>query len=274
LRDQLAVRRFFESERPDAVYLAAGRVGGIKDNSDHPAEFIHDNLLIVANVIDAAYRVGSKKTLYLGSSCIYPRLATQPIQPESLLSGPLEPTNRAYAIAKIAGIEMCRAYRRQYDFPAISAMPTNLYGPEDNFHPEHSHVLPALLQRFAAAATKGDKEVVVWGSGQPLREFLFVDDLADALVAVMDRYDSEVPINIGSGEERSIAEVAELVASTVGYQGRIVFDPSMPDGTPRKILDSSVVRALGWRPKVSLAEGLRRTWEWYVHARPKSAGID
>jgi GDP-L-fucose synthase len=274
LRDQLAVRRFFESERPDAVYLAAGRVGGIKDNSDHPAEFIHDNLLIVANVIDAAYRVGSKKALYLGSSCIYPRLATQPIQPESLLSGPLEPTNRAYAIAKIAGIEMCRAYRRQYEFPAISAMPTNLYGPGDNFHPERSHVLPALLQRFAAAATKGDKEVVVWGSGQPLREFLFVDDLADALVAVMDRYDSAVPINIGSGEERSIAEVAELVAATVGYQGRIVFDPSMPDGTPRKILDSSVVRALGWRPKVSLAEGLRRTWEWYVHERPKSVGID
>ena len=263
LTNELMVRKFFEHCRPDAVYLAAGRVGGIKDNSDHPAEFIRDNLLIVINVVDAAYRFGSKKVLYLGSSCIYPRLAPQPIRPESLLSGPLEPTNRAYAIAKIAGIEMCRAYRQQYAFPAISAMPTNLYGPGDNFHPERSHVLPALLQRFALAVARNEKEVVVWGSGKPLREFLYVDDLADALVTVMSHYDSPEPINIGSGEEWSISEVARMVATTVGYEGRIVFDPTMPDGTPRKILDSQVVNRLGWRPRVSLEEGLRRTWQWY-----------
>jgi GDP-L-fucose synthase len=262
LTDAAAVKAFFEQHRPTEVYLAAGRVGGIKDNATRSAEFIRENLLIAVNVIDAAWRAGVRKLLYLGSSCIYPKQATQPIQPSALLSGPLEPTNRAYAIAKIAGVEMCRAYRVQYGFNAISAMPTNLYGPNDLFDLERSHVIPALLLRFAEAVQTGASEVVVWGSGTPRREFLHADDLADALVCLMDRYEGEEVVNVGCGEDVSIADLATLIARTVGFRGAIRFDPSQPDGTPRKLLDISAIRGLGWQPSIGLEEGLRHTWQW------------
>lgn len=267
LRDQSAVNSFFKEFSPDQVYLVAGRVGGIKDNSEHPAEFILDNLLIASNVIDAAYRYGTRKLLYLGSSCIYPKLAPQPLKPEHLLSGPLEPTNRAYAVAKIAGIEMCRAYRSQYGFNAIAAMPTNLYGPGDNFDLERSHVLPALLRRFVAAADSDAAEVVVWGSGKPRREFLFVDDLAEAAVMLMQRYDDGEIINIGCGTDATIAEIASTVAEVTGFRGEIRFDTSMPDGTPQKLLDIAPIRKLGWAPRTSLTEGLRKTLHWYREQR-------
>jgi GDP-L-fucose synthase len=267
LRDQSAVNSFFKEFSPDQVYLVAGRVGGIKDNSEHPAEFILDNLLIASNVIDAAYRYGTRKLLYLGSSCIYPKLAPQPLKPEHLLSGPLEPTNRAYAVAKIAGIEMCRAYRSQYGFNAIAAMPTNLYGPGDNFDLERSHVLPALLRRFVAAADSDAAEVVVWGSGKPRREFLFVDDLAEAAVMLMQRYDDGEIINIGCGTDATIAEIASTVAEVTGFSGEIRFDTSMPDGTPQKLLDIAPIRKLGWAPRTSLTEGLRKTLHWYREKR-------
>ncbi|NBS66072.1 MAG: GDP-L-fucose synthase [Betaproteobacteria bacterium] len=267
LRDQSAVNSFFKEFSPDQVYLVAGRVGGIKDNSEHPAEFILDNLLIASNVIDAAYRYGTRKLLYLGSSCIYPKLAPQPLKPEHLLSGPLEPTNRAYAVAKIAGIEMCRAYRSQYGFNAIAAMPTNLYGPGDNFDLERSHVLPALLRRFVAAADSDAAEVVVWGSGKPRREFLFVDDLAEAAVMLMQRYDDGEIINIGCGTDATIAEIASTVAEVTGFRGEIRFDTSMPDGTPQKLLDIAPIRELGWAPRTSLTEGLRKTLHWYREQR-------
>ena len=266
LTDQAAVRRFFSEHRPAHVYLAAARVGGIKDNNDHPAEFIRENLLIETNVIDAAWRSGVRKLMFLGSSCIYPREAPQPIRPEYLLSSALEPTNRAYAIAKIAGIEMCRAYRSQYGFNAITAMPTNLYGPGDNFDPERSHVVPGLMRRFAAAAERGDAEVTVWGSGRPRRELMFVDDLADALVFLMARYESDAPVNVGTGEDHPIAEIARLVAEVTGFGGTLAFDSSYPDGTPRKLLDVSVLHSLGWRHRTALAEGLRRTWNWYQNS--------
>ena len=267
LRDQSAVNSFFKEFSPDQVYLVAGRVGGIKDNSEHPAEFILDNLLIASNVIDAAYRYGTRKLLYLGSSCIYPKLAPQPLKPEHLLSGPLEPTNRAYAVAKIAGIEMCRAYRSQYGFNAIAAMPTNLYGPGDNFDLERSHVLPALLRRFVAAADSDAAEVVVWGSGKPRREFLFVDDLAEAAVMLMQRYDDGEIINIGCGTDATIAEIASTVAEVTGFRGEIRFDTSMPDGTRQKLLDIAPIRELGWAPRTSLTEGLRKTLHWYREQR-------
>jgi GDP-L-fucose synthase len=267
LTHQGAVDRFFKEFSPAEVYLVAGRVGGIKDNSEHPAEFIRDNLLIATNVIDAAYRAGTRKLLYLGSSCIYPKHAPQPIKPEHLLSGPLEPTNRAYAIAKIAGIEMCRAYRAQYGFNAIAAMPTNLYGPGDNFDPVRSHVLPALLQRFSVAAERGDAEVVVWGTGTPRREFLYVDDLAEAAATLMARYDGTEIVNIGCGEDLSIAEIAHIVAEVTGFRGVIRFDSSYPDGTPRKVLNIEAIRALGWQPRTSLREGLAKTWEWFKTSR-------
>ena len=266
LTDQAAVRRFFSEHRPAHVYLAAARVGGIKDNNDHPAEFIRENLLIETNVIDAAWRSGVRKLMFLGSSCIYPREAPQPIRPEYLLSSALEPTNRAYAIAKIAGIEMCRAYRSRYGFNAITAMPTNLYGPGDNFDPERSHVVPGLMRRFAAAAERGDAEVTVWGSGRPRRELMFVDDLADALVFLMARYESDAPVNVGTGEDHPIAEIARLVAEVTGFGGTLAFDSSYPDGTPRKLLDVSVLHSLGWRHRTALAEGLRRTWNWYQNS--------
>jgi GDP-L-fucose synthase len=263
LTRQDAVERFFAAERPAQVYLAAARVGGILANDTRPADFIGENLRIQVNVIDAAWRHGVRKLLFLGSSCIYPRLAPQPMKEEHLLTGPLEPTNEWYAIAKIAGLKMCQAYRRQHGFDAISAMPTNLYGPGDNFNLETSHVLPALIRRFDEARERGDAEVVVWGTGTPRREFLHVDDLADALVFLMDRYSDEPPVNVGWGEDVSIRELAETVARVVGFTGRIVFDPSRPDGTPRKLLDTGRMNALGWRPRIRLDEGVRQTWLWF-----------
>jgi GDP-L-fucose synthase len=271
LRDRAAVDRFFTAERPDHVFLAAAKVGGIVANDSYPADFIRDNLEIQTNVIDAAYRAGTRKLCFLGSSCIYPRLAPQPLQESSLLTGPLEPTNQWYAIAKIAGIKMCQAYALQHGFNAISVMPTNLYGPGDNFDLQTSHVLPALLRKFHAAKESGTKEVTVWGSGTPRREFLYVDDLADALCFLMERYDSPEIINVGCGEDVTIAELAALVADVVGFRGELVFDRSKPDGTPRKLLDVSKMTALGWQPRMPLRDGVRLTYDWYLknanHAR-------
>jgi len=264
LTDQTAVDRFFAAERPEYVFLAAARVGGILANSTRPAEFIRDNLMIQTNVIDAAYRHGVRKLLFLGSSCLYPRLAPQPMKEEYLLGGPLEPTNDAYAVAKIAGIKMCQAYRTQFGFAAICPMPTNLYGPGDDFDLNNAHVLPALLRKFHEARTSGAPEVVVWGSGTPRREFMHVDDLADACLFLMEVYDSPEIINVGVGTDVTIAELAELIRQIVGYSGRIVFDPSKPDGMPRKLLDVSRLRALGWRPRIPLEEGIRQTYRWYV----------
>lgn len=256
LRRQSEVEAFFARHRPRQVYLAAARVGGIGDNWAHPADFIRDNLLIQSNVIDSAYRFGTQKLLFLGSSCIYPRDAPQPLKPEHLMSGPLETTNSAYAMAKLAGIEMCRSYRRQYGFNAIAAMPTNLYGPDDHFDERHSHVIPALILRFMRARDAGENVVTVWGSGKALREFLYVDDLAEALLLMMDRYDGDEIANIGSGEEVSIEALARLIAEVVGYTGELRFDTSYPDGTPRKILDSERIRRLGWTARTSLRDGL------------------
>ncbi len=264
LTDQKTVRDFFAAERPDFVFLAAARVGGIHANDSLPAEFLRDNLLIQTHVLDAAREYGVTKLLFLGSSCIYPKMAPQPLKEEYLLTGPLEPTNEWYAVAKIAGIKLCQAMRRQYGFSAISLMPTNLYGPGDNFHPDHSHVLPGLMYRFHEAKLADRAQVSVWGSGLPLREFLHVDDLADACVFLMQHYDEEGIINVGSGTELCIADLAGLVARTVGYSGEIVFDPAMPDGTPRKLLDCSRLSALGWRPRIDLEDGLRNTYAWFL----------
>jgi GDP-L-fucose synthase len=264
LRRQKDVDAFFEEQRPDYVLLAAAKVGGILANSTHPADFIRDNLLIQTHVLDAAYRTGVKKLLLLGSSCIYPKHAPQPIKEEYLLTGPLEPTNQAYAVAKIAGLEMVRAYREQLGFKGISVMPTNLYGPNDNFDPQTSHVLPALMRKFHAARIGGDPTVTVWGSGAPRREFLHVDDLADACVFLMDSYDGSEPINIGVGEDLTIRELAESIQRVVGYRGEIQFDSSKPDGTPRKLLDVTRLHSLGWRAKIPLLEGLEQTYAWYV----------
>ena len=261
---QALVNDFFASERPEVVFLAAARVGGIMDNSRHPADFVRENLLIQTNVIDAAWRHGVRKLLFLGSSCIYPRLAPQPLRPEYLLTGELEETNRAYAIAKLAGIETCRGYRSQYSFDAISALPTNLYGPWDNFDPERSHVIPALIRRFVAAVSGGDEVVRLWGSGQPRREFLHVDDLAEALVTLVRGYSGEVPVNVGTGVDITIAELAAIIANQTGFRGRIEFDPTYPDGTPRKVLDVSAILSMGWRPSVDLVDGLRQTIEWFL----------
>jgi GDP-L-fucose synthase len=246
------------------VYVTAARVGGIHANSSFPAEFLRDNLLIQTNVIDASYRAGVRKLLFLGSSCIYPKHAPQPIGEGCLLSGPLEPTNEWYAIAKIAGIKMCQAYRRQYGFNAISAMPTNLYGPGDNFDLETSHVIPALIRKFCEARERGASSVQIWGTGTPRREFLHVDDLASACLFLMDRYDGMEPINVGCGEDMSIGELANLIAQLVGFRGELIFDPSKPDGTPRKLLDVSRISDLGWRPRISLQDGLRSTVSWYL----------
>ena len=263
LRDQGSVNRFFDRERPEYVFLAAARVGGILANSEKPADFIFDNLLIEANVIDAAYQLGTKKLLFLGSSCIYPRLAPQPIREECLLTGPLEPTNQPYAIAKIAGLELVSAYRRQYGFLAVSVMPTNLYGPQDNFDPETSHVLPALIRRFHEAKAASAPEVVVWGSGTPRREFLHVDDLADACLFVMQHYGGNIPLNAGTGEDLTIRELAELIADVVGFRGKIRFDTSKPDGTPRKLLDVSRLTGLGWQASIPLRRGVEETYAWW-----------
>src|SRR5688572_6476894 len=261
LRDRGSVDRFFAAERPHYVFMAAAKVGGIVANDSYPADFIRDNLEIQTNVIDAAYRAGTRKLCFLGSSCIYPRLAPQPLQESSLLTGPLEPTNQWYAVAKIAGIKMCQAYALQHGFNAISVMPTNLYGPGDNFDLQTSHVLPALLRKFHTAKQSGAAEVSVWGSGTPRREFLYVEDLADAVCFLMERYDSPEIINVGCGEDVTIAELARLIADIVGFRGTLAFDRSKPDGTPRKLLDVGKIRALGWQARTPLSAGIRATYE-------------
>jgi len=273
LTDQRAVQEFFASEKPAEVYLAAATVGGIHANNTYPAEFLYRNLMIECNVIDAAYRNGVQKLLFLGSSCIYPKLAEQPMREDALLTGVLEPTNEPYAIAKIAGIKLCESYNRQYGTDYRSVMPTNLYGPGDNYHPENSHVIPALIRRFHEARVNGDRSVVIWGSGKPRREFLYVDDMAAASVHVMNLdkavYEAETSpmlshINVGCGEDLTIRELAEAIAETSGFKGAIEFDTSKPDGTPRKLMDSSRLNGLGWTPKITLREGLRLAYEDFV----------
>jgi len=264
LTRQADVERFFEEERPEYVFLAAARVGGIHANNTYPADFIRDNLLIQTNVIDAAYRAGVRKLQFLGSSCIYPREAPQPITEDALLTGPLEKTNESYAVAKIAGIKLCQALRRQHGFDAISVMPTNLYGPNDNFHPVNSHVIPGLLRRFHEARAAGAPEVEVWGTGRATREFLHVDDLADALVFLMRNYSGEGVVNVGSGREMTIAELADRIAEAVGYQGVVRFGAPDLDGTPRKALDNSRIAAMGWKPGIDFREGLAGTYRWYL----------
>ena len=264
LRDQAAVNYWFQANRPDFVYLVAGTVGGILANSTRPAEFIYDNLLIHATVVHAAHAFKTRRLLYLGSSCIYPREAPQPMTEAQLLMGALEPTNEAYAIAKIAGIKLCQAYRNQYGDDFISAMPTNLYGPGDNFDLTSSHVLPALIRKFHDALIAGQDEVVVWGTGRPRREFLHVDDLASACLFLMERYADAQHINVGTGEDLSIRELAELVRVIVHPESRLVFDTSKPDGMPRKLLDVSRLHALGWRHKIGLEEGIRSTYDWFL----------
>jgi GDP-L-fucose synthase len=268
-RRQSEVEHWMGSHRPQVVFLTAGRVGGIHANDTLPADFLYDNLLIEANIIHAAFQTGVQKLLFFGSSCIYPRQAPQPIPEGALLMGPLEPTNEAYAVAKIAGIRLCQAYRRQYGCDFISAMPTNLYGPGDNFHSESSHVPAALLRRFHEAKVAGASEVVVWGSGRPRREFLYVDDLADASVHLLRHYSNQSHVNIGSGYDVTIAEFADNVKRCVGFEGRIVYDRSRPDGMPRKLLDSSRIHALGWSPMTSLEEGLRLYYDWFLSNQGK-----
>ncbi len=267
LRHQAQVDRFFAENQPEYVFLAAARVGGILANNDFPADFLRDNLQIQTNVIESAYQHGAKKLLFLGSSCIYPKLAPQPLKEDYLLSGALEPTNEWYAIAKIAGLKMCQAYRRQYGFDAISLMPTNLYGPNDNFDLASSHVLPALMRKFHEAKARGDAAVEIWGTGSPRREFLHVDDLAQACLFLMRHYSDEQTLNVGWGQDISIRELAELIGNIVGFAGELRFDTSKPDGTPRKLLDTQRLKGLGWQPRIELSEGLRSTYDWYrTHA--------
>jgi GDP-L-fucose synthase len=263
LRDQSSVRRFLEFRRPNVVIVAAARVGGILANDTYPASFLYDNLMISANIIESAFRAKVEKLLYLGSSCVYPRSAPQPIEEKTLLTGPLEPTNQWYAVAKIAGIKLCQAFRRQHGCDFISCQPTNLYGPHDNFDLTSSHVLPALLRKAHEAKETGAGQMVVWGTGRPRREFLHVDDLADACIHLVERYSDEEPINIGTGQDISIAELADLVATIVGFGGELAFDQSKPDGAPRKLLDTARMRALGWSPLISLPAGIKRYYEWY-----------
>jgi GDP-L-fucose synthase len=264
LRDQAAVNYWFKANRPDYVYLVAGTVGGILANSTRPAEFIYDNMMIHATVVHSAHVYKTKKLLYLGSSCIYPREAAQPMSESELLAGPLEPTNESYAIAKIAGIKLCQAYRKQYGANFISAMPTNLYGPNDNFDLNASHVLPAMLRKFHDAKLAGAREVVLWGTGSPRREFLHVDDLADACVFLMEHYDEAGHINVGTGEDLSIRELAEMVRAVVHPQATLTFDTSKPDGTPRKLLDVSRLHDLGWRHSIDLRAGIESTYQWFL----------
>jgi len=268
LRDSDAVREFFSSTRPEAVVMAAAKVGGIQANNNFPVEFLLENLRIQNNVIAASFEAGVKKLLFLGSSCIYPRLAPQPIREDSLLSGPLEPTNKPYAIAKIAGIELCQAYSREYGANFISAMPTNLYGPGDNFDLDSSHVLPALIRKAHEAKINNQPAFTVWGSGSPRREFLYVDDLADALAFLLENYDSPEVINVGCGNDVTIRELAEIVSEVVGFKGELIFDPTKPDGTPRKLLDTSRLEKLGWTPRVSLRDGIEQTYQWYLRSAP------
>ena len=277
LRDQGAVNEWFEAHRPDYVFLVAGTVGGILANSTRPAEFIYDNLMIHGTVVHASHLTGVTKLLYLGSSCIYPRHATQPITEEQLLTGPLEPTNEWYAVAKIAGIKLCQAYRRQYGADFVSAMPTNLYGPNDNFDLASSHVLPALIRKFHDAKTSDDPRVEIWGTGSPMREFLHVDDLADACVFLMENYSDDMHINVGTGVDLSIRELAEKVRDVVFPEAVLHFDTSKPDGTPRKVLDVTRLRDLGWSPKYDLDRGIRTTYEWFLQQHASSTamrGID
>ena len=267
LTRQVEVEKFFEEEKPEYIFLAAAKVGGIHANNTRPAEFIYDNLMIESNIIHSAYKYGVKKLLFLGSSCIYPKFANQPIKEEYLLTGELEPTNEAYAIAKITGIELCKFYRRQYGCDFISAMPTNLYGINDNFDLETSHVLPALIRKFHEAKINNQEEVVMWGTGKPLREFMYVDDLADALVHLMLNYSDEIHVNLGTGKDLSIGELAQIVKEVVGYEGKIVNDLSKPDGTPRKLLDVSRLEATGWKYKTELREGIEKVYKWYLETK-------
>ena len=263
-RDQAAARAWMNDTKPDAVFLAAAKVGGILANDTYPADFLFDNLMIEANIIDAAHRANVAKLLFLGSSCIYPKLAPQPIPEDALLTGPLEPTNEWYAIAKIAGIKLCQAYRKQYGSDFISAMPTNLYGPGDNFDLNTSHVIPALMRKAHDARTAGASEVVIWGSGTPRREFLHVDDCAAALVHLMKVYSGDTHVNVGVGEDITILDLMKLVADVVGFQGTIARDEIKPDGTPRKLMDSSKLRALGWTPQIGLRDGISKTYQWFL----------
>jgi GDP-L-fucose synthase len=271
LERQDQTEQFLTAIKPDVVIIAAAKVGGIYANQAYPAEFIASNLAIAINVIHGSYNAGVEKLLFLGSSCVYPKFARQPIREEELLTGPLEPTNEWYAVAKIAGIKLCQAFRRQYGSDFISLMPTNLYGPGDNYHPDHSHVLPALIRRVHEAKHQGAPSVTVWGTGTPRREFLFVDDLARACVFVLEHYTGESHLNVGSDEEVTIADAAKLIAEVIDYKGKLVFDTSRPDGTPRKLLDSSRLTAMGWRPRTSLLEGLKLTYSDFVTGFPKRA---
>jgi GDP-L-fucose synthase len=267
LRERDAVRQWVARAKPDVIVLAAAKVGGILANNSYPVDFLFDNLAIETSVIQAAHLADIERLVFLGSSCIYPKFAPQPITEDALLTGPLEPTNEWYAIAKIAGIKMCQAYRRQYGRRYISVMPCNLYGKNDNFDLSTSHALPALIRKFHAAKIAGEPEVLVWGTGTPLREFLYVDDLADAVVFLMDHYDGSEPINCGAGSDISIRQLAELIGRVTGFEGKLVFDTSKPDGTPRKLMDSSRLRALGWRPKTSLDDGIREVYRWFVQTK-------
>ncbi len=271
LTDQQAVRAFFEEERPDVVVLAAAKVGGINANNTTPAEFIYDNMQVQCNVIHCCHQYGVKKLLFLGSTCIYPKMAPQPIPEDALLTGPLETTNEAYAVAKIAGMEMCKFYKRQYGDDFISCMPTNLYGPHDNYDLNGSHVLPAMIRKFHEAKLNNAPSVELWGTGTPLREFLYVDDMADACVFLLENYDGEQHVNIGTGKEVTIKELAEMVKKTVGFEGEIIWNDGMPDGTPRKLTDVTKLHSLGWRHKVELEEGIRMAYDWFKenvdHAR-------
>ena len=264
LTSREAVDQLFESERPEYIFFAAAKVGGILANSTYPADFIRDNLSIQLNVIDASWRFGAKKLEFLGSSCIYPKFAPQPMKEEYLLTGELEPTNEWYAIAKIAGIKLCQAYLKQYGFNAISLMPTNLYGPGDNFDLSSSHVLPALIRKFHEAKEEGRREVVIWGTGNPKREFLHVDDLADAAVYLMEDYEGPDIVNVGTGDDVTIKQLAGLVSDAVGFKGKLVFDTSKPDGTPRKLLDVSRLHGLGWKHQIQLADGILSTYNWFL----------
>ena len=275
LLDANAVQDFYAREKPEFVFVAAAKVGGILANNNHPAQFLYENLQIQNHLVHGAWKAGVKKLLFLGSSCIYPKHAPQPLKEESLLTGPLEPTNEWYAIAKIAGIKMCQAYRRQYGCDFISAMPTNMYGPNDNYDLQNSHVLPAFIRKFHEAKERGAKEVVCWGTGAPLREFLYADDLARACVFLMENYSEEQFINVGSGTELPIRELAEIVKGVVGFRGQIVWDESKPDGTPRKLMDSSRLLALGWKPEISLEQGIARAYDDFLKrfAKPDRAPV-
>lgn len=270
LRRQDQVESFFAEEKPEYVFLGAAKVGGIVANSKHPADFMYDNMILEMNVIHSAFVNQVKKLLFLGSSCIYPRMAPQPMPESCLLTSSLEQTNEAYALAKISGLKYCEYLNRQYKTDYISVMPTNLYGPNDNYHPEHSHVLPALIRRFHEAKTEGKPEVVIWGSGTPLREFLYVDDLADACLFLMNHYSGDETVNLGTGKELSIAQLAELVKKTVGYEGRITFDASKPDGTPRKLLDVSKLKGLGWTYQTELEDGIALAYEDFLHSEVRA----